>query len=143
VSGAVGIPANGAEEVKAATPPGDSRTQRHARARALLADVRECELRQLGSCLGPLDVAHLDGDDANNTRGNLAKLCRSHHSLWDRRRLIAGALRQPAYFRSADGKRRYLHPGPGQLRLPLPEPEPEPGPGPEAGLERVGAHRRG
>lgn len=52
-------------------------------AQVLMADVVECQLKQIGSCKGPLDTAHLDGDETHNVRANLRKLCRSHHRLFD------------------------------------------------------------
>ena len=101
---------------------GESRTARHAQARRKKARVTTCELAELGNCQGPLDVAHIDGDDANNADANLLKLCRSHHSLVDRGRIDPRAPRQPGYWRTgADGKRRYLHPSPSQSAIAFPD----------------------
>jgi hypothetical protein len=94
-----------------------ARTTLHDEARALMVHVTACQMAHLGGCLGPLDVAHVDGNEANNTPGNLAKWCRAHHMLWDRRRITRQALRMPAYWTRGDGKRVYLHPAPGQLTL--------------------------
>jgi hypothetical protein len=96
-------------------------SQRHALARQLKAQVTWCEWRLLGHCLGPLDVAHLDGDDTNNTPGNLRKLCRSHHALHDRGRINPQRPAQPGYWTDNGGKRRYLHPSPSQSPLGLPD----------------------
>jgi hypothetical protein len=95
-----------------------SRTALHAQARALLAGVRGCQWAWLGHCKGPLDVAHVDGDEANNQPGNLRKLCRSHHALLDRGRIDPAWPAQPGYWTDAGAKRRYLHPAPGQASLP-------------------------
>jgi hypothetical protein len=100
---------------------GTSKTSLHRDARDAKADVTACELAPLGHCLGELQVAHLDGDETNSADENLAKLCRSHHALWDRRRITRHALRQPAYWTDASGKRRYLHPSPAQSAIAFPD----------------------
>lgn len=94
-----------------------ARTTLHDHARALMAEVTTCQLAHLGHCLGDLQVAHIDGNEANNDPANLAKWCRSHHRLWDRHRITRQLLRMPAYWTDASGKRRYLHPARDQLRL--------------------------
>jgi HNH endonuclease len=100
---------------------GPSKTACHRRARALKAAVDRCEWAALGHCLGPLDVAHLDGDPANNDPANLRRLCRSHHALTDRGRIDPAAPAQPGYRTSrGGGKRRYLPAAiAGQGRLPV------------------------
>jgi hypothetical protein len=97
---------------------GPSRTTLHELARALLAHVGACQWAWLGHCKGPLDVAHLDGDEGNNQPGNLRKLCRSHHALLDRGRIDPATPTQPGYWTDGSAKRRYLHPAPGQGRMP-------------------------
>lgn len=95
-----------------------SKTQRHEHARRLLADVHYCQWRFLGHCRGPLEVAHVNGDDRDNRRENLRKLCQSHHALLDRGRIVALFPVQPGFHATgADRKRRYLHQSPGQLPL--------------------------
>jgi hypothetical protein len=95
-----------------------SKTQRHEHARRLLGEVHYCQWRFLGSCRGPLEVAHVNGDDSDGRRENLRKLCQSHHALLDRGRMLALFPVQPAYHSTGrDRKRRYVNESPGQLPL--------------------------
>lgn len=79
----------------------------HERAVKLKARVRSCEYSHLGGCLGVLDVAHLDGDEFNNSKANLLKLCRSHHRLVDNKKIDPRAPVMPEFYVDGSGKRRY------------------------------------
>lgn len=69
----------------------------HAEAQRLMEHVTECQLQHIGGCKGPLDTAHVDGDEFNNVRENLRKLCRSHHRLLDLKVITLDTERMPAF----------------------------------------------
>ncbi len=79
----------------------------HERAVKLKAGVRVCQYAHLGGCLGVLDVAHVDGNEFNNARTNLLKLCRAHHRLVDNGKIDPRAPVMPAFYVDGSGKRRY------------------------------------
>ncbi len=79
----------------------------HERAVKLKARVASCEYSHLGECLGVLDVAHVDGDEFNNLRANLLKLCRAHHRLVDNKKIDPTDPRMPEFYVDGSGKRRY------------------------------------
>ena len=119
---------------------GLSKTTRHEHARALLAHLTACQWRFLGHCQGPLEVAHVDGDDAHNWPTNLRKLCQSHHALLDRGRIQPAAPTQPGFYRTgAAGKRRYPRQVAGQLVLMVLVPGGGAGAGGQA--QRAGTHQ--
>lgn len=100
------------EPLKTYTPT-RSRTGRKI-GQELMEHVKECQLKRLGACKGPLDVAHLDGDENNNDRANLKKLCRSHHRLLDLNVITLDSTAMPPYRIRRDkgrhyGERVYLH----------------------------------
>jgi len=73
----------------------------------LKAHVTSCEYASLGGCKGVLDVAHLDGDEFNNSKANLRKLCRSHHRLVDNGKIDPANPTMPRFHIDGSGKRRY------------------------------------
>lgn len=79
----------------------------HERAVKLKTRVAVCEYADLGGCKGVLDVAHLDGDEFNNTRANLKKLCRAHHRLVDNGKIDPVDPKMPGFYVDGSGKRRY------------------------------------
>lgn len=76
-------------------------------ARELMQDVTECQLKHLRKCRGPLDTAHLDGDELNNVRENLRKLCRSHHRLLDLQVISLDSTTMPKFRIRRDKGRHY------------------------------------
>lgn len=45
--------------------------------------IKKCEIKN-NTCTGLIEVSHLDQNPFNNDLNNLAYLCRSHHTLYDR-----------------------------------------------------------
>lgn len=81
----------------------------HSRALKIKQLVAACEWAHIGGCLGHLQVAHVNGDERDNSSGNLLKLCQAHHRLLDNGRIDPAAPVMPAFITGSDGKRRYAY----------------------------------
>lgn len=75
----------------------------------LKENVLVCEWKNIGSCKGPLHVAHIDQNPFNNVIENLKKLCATHHRLMDLGKINPSNPVIPPFKTGISGKRRYLH----------------------------------
>lgn len=81
----------------------------HERAVKLKRDQVSCEWEHITGCGGPLHVAHINGNEMDNSVDNLLKLCNSHHFLLDRGRIDPSDPIMPKFRVGSDGKRRYQY----------------------------------
>lgn len=68
-----------------------------------------CEWEHIGHCKGPLQVAHVNGDEFDNDLANLKKLCAGHHHLLDNGRIDPLNPAMPAFVVFPNGRRIYEH----------------------------------
>lgn len=73
-----------------------------------LKDRRACEWERIGSCHGPIQVAHVNQNPLDNSPENLLALCCTHHTLLDNGRIDPTNPVMPAFHVSVSGKRRYV-----------------------------------
>lgn len=81
----------------------------HVRARKIKSGVGSCEWKEIGGCLGRLEVAHVDGDYTHTKQHNLLKLCTSHHKLLDGGKMDPSSPKMPRFFVRRKGSRCYEH----------------------------------
>ena len=72
-------------------------------------DRTRCEVEHIGGCKGRIEVHHIDKNPLNNSRKNLAVLCRAHHILAENGRIDLGNPVMPAFYVDTAGNRRYAH----------------------------------
>lgn len=78
----------------------------YGRSKRVVRQMERCELEHIGSCLGALQRAHVDGNPLNNARENIKVLCDSHHGLYDNGKIDLANPVMPDFFVSG-GERRY------------------------------------
>ncbi len=79
----------------------------HRRAAQLKSFVDVCEWQHIGDCRGPLQVAHVNQNELDNSVENLLKLCNRHHSLLDHGRIDPQHPVMPPYHVFPSGRRIY------------------------------------